>query len=245
MSWLARSRLEHELGLWRKAGQTPRLWWRDDDARQPTPALDRLLQSAKGAPIALAVIPDGDLPALARRLAPAPNVTVAQHGVDHTNRLPEGGRRSEYAAGTPQAEIDAAVSAKRDAMRAAGLSPAFFTPPWNEFDDALVAAVARAGYAAFSAGMYGKPMGGLSHIAADVDVLRWKGDPHFKGEARILNLLRRRLEARRKAGQFSLAVGVLTHHLVHDEATWGFLEWFVGWASQRFRWTSFAEASAA
>jgi len=135
MAWLARGRLEHELRAWRKLGHTPRLWWRDDDARKPTPALDRLLNAAQGTPISLAVIPDGDLPALAQRLKAAANVTISQHGIDHSNRLPTGGRRSEYAPGTSQQHINAAIAGGRDALKAAGFEPRFYTPTWNEFDD--------------------------------------------------------------------------------------------------------------
>ena len=32
-----------ELARWKAAGHAPAFWWRDDDARRPTPALDRLL----------------------------------------------------------------------------------------------------------------------------------------------------------------------------------------------------------
>ena len=131
MAWLARRRLEHELGAWRRLGHTPRLWWRDDDARMPTAALDCLLAAARGTPISLAVIPDGDLPALAARLARERSVTVSQHGIDHENRQPLGGRRSEYGPGVSQEEVTAAVARGREALKAAGLDPRFYTPTWN------------------------------------------------------------------------------------------------------------------
>jgi len=51
--------LDAELDAWSAAGRTAELWWRDDDAIVPTPALDRLLDIRRrsGVPIALAVIP--------------------------------------------------------------------------------------------------------------------------------------------------------------------------------------------
>jgi hypothetical protein len=244
MAWLARRRLEHELGAWRRLGHTPRLWWRDDDARKPTAALDRLLEAANGTPIALAIIPDGDLPALAKRLNGDTGVTVSQHGIDHQNRLPEGGRRSEYAEGTSQDAVNAAIARGRDALKAAGFDPRFYTPTWNEFDDRLLTAVRAAGYLTFSAGIKGYPTHGLKHLGADVDVLRWKEDPpQFKGEVRILDLLRKRLEERRRARRYGEPIGMLTHHLVHDEPTWAFLNWFVGYSKPRFSWCNFTEGT--
>ena len=35
-----------ELARWSDAGREVELWWRDDDAARPTPALDRLLRLA-------------------------------------------------------------------------------------------------------------------------------------------------------------------------------------------------------
>ena len=53
--------LTWELDAWATAGQTATLWWRDDDATRPTPALARLRQLAQdnGIPVALAVVPAG------------------------------------------------------------------------------------------------------------------------------------------------------------------------------------------
>ena len=47
-----------ELHLWAKAGRTPVLWWRDDDAREPTPALERLLDLSRrhDAPLTVAAV---------------------------------------------------------------------------------------------------------------------------------------------------------------------------------------------
>lgn len=243
MSWLAQKRLELELGAWRRRGHRPRLWWRDDDARQATAQLDRLLTAASGLPLALAIVPDGDLAGLAGRLAKETALTLSQHGVDHQNRHPAGGRRSEHPPGATQAEISAAVARGRDAMRAAGLEPRFYTPTWNEYDDGLLTAVREAGYVTFSAGINGYPTQGLKHIGADVDFMRWKGAPQFKGSARILNLVRRRLEVRRRQRRYGAPIGILTHHLVHDEPTWAFLTWFLDYSKPRFVWCNFAEAT--
>ncbi|HEY9056564.1 MAG TPA: hypothetical protein VIN77_05390, partial [Aurantimonas sp.] len=51
--------LLRELDQWTADGRTVALWWRDDDATQPTPALARLVAAAQRhrAPLALAVVP--------------------------------------------------------------------------------------------------------------------------------------------------------------------------------------------
>ena len=241
MDPIALLRLDRELALWRKAGRAPAMWWRDDDARTPTPELDRLLNVASGAPLSLAIIPDGDLPALAKRLDGVPGVTIAQHGVDHENRRAYGEARSEFTFGTPGATIARAVLTARRRMEDAGLAPVFFTPPWNESDAPLLQAIKTAGYPAYSVGIYGRPEEGLLHFGAQVDFLRWKGAPRFRSSGRILNALRRQLEWRRTTDRFAKPVGILTHHLVHDEATWRGLEWFLPFARMRFRWLGFPE----
>ncbi|RYG31247.1 MAG: polysaccharide deacetylase, partial [Burkholderiales bacterium] len=132
---IALMRLNHELAIWRRAWHVPVMWWRDDDAREPTWQLDRLLDVRRDLPLMLAVIPDVDLHPLANRLGAAPDVDVAQHGIDHANKLAPGGPRSEFLAGATQAEINAAVAAGRARLVAAGLPPVTFVPPWNEPSD--------------------------------------------------------------------------------------------------------------
>ena len=58
-----------ELARWRAEGLSLPIWWRDDDAIAPTPALERLLALAEQfeAPLHLAVIPE---PATRRTCGP-------------------------------------------------------------------------------------------------------------------------------------------------------------------------------
>lgn len=238
---LALMRLNHELAIWRRAWHVPSLWWRDDDCREPTWQLDKLLEIRRGLPLTLAVIPDVDLRPLANRLGLEDGVTVAQHGVDHANKLPVGGPRSEFPADAQQATINAAVAAGRARLVAAGLPPITFVPPWNEASDRLVEAIKAAQYDSYSIGIHGKPRDTLKHVGAQVDILRWKGKPHFRGRRRVFDALRKQLEARRQLGAFEEPIGILTHHLVHDEKAWRFMDWFVEYARGRFDWRSLAE----
>lgn len=238
---IALVRLNHELGIWRRAWRVPVMWWRDDDAREPTWQLDRLLEARSGLPLTLAVIPDVDPAPLANRLSSVSGVTVAQHGIHHTNNLPPGGPRSEFPPEAAQAAINAAVAAGRARLVAAGLPPLIFVPPWNEASDRLIEAIKAAKYDTYSVGVTGKARDGLKHIGAQVDILRWKGTPKFRGKYRILNALRRQLEARRGMGAFEEPIGLLTHHLVHDADAWSFIDWFVGFSRNRFDWRGLTE----
>jgi len=231
---LALLRLNHELAIWRRAWQAPILWWRDDDCREPTWQLDRLMHVRRDLPITLAVIPDGDLSALAKQLESAEGITIAQHGVDHENKLPDGGPRSEFPEDMQQEAINAAVSAGHARLSAAGLDPILFVPPWNEPSDRLIKAIKSAGYDAYSIGKNGDERDGLEHVGAQVDILRWKGTPHFRGRRRIFDALRYELEDRRRHGAFDKPIGLLTHHLVHDEEAWAFLVWFAQYAQRGF-----------
>ena len=90
--------LASEISRWRGAGRPIEFWWRDDDATQPTSALERLLRLAMQfkVPLALAVIPaQADLALFA--LLPA-EADVLQHGADHSNRAAPGDKKTEYPA---------------------------------------------------------------------------------------------------------------------------------------------------
>jgi hypothetical protein len=239
--FLALMRLNHELAIWRRNWRVPVLWWRDDDAREPTWQLDKLLDVRDGLPVTLAVIPDVDLHPLANRLSRAEGISIAQHGVDHHNRLPPGGPRSEFEAGDTQAAINASVCAGKARLVAAGLPPLVFVPPWNEASDRLIEAVKTAKYETYSVGITGQPRDGLKHLGAQVDILRWKGEPHFRGRRRIFDALRKQLEARRALGAFDQPIGILTHHLVHDDKAWRFLAWLVAFSRKRFEWRALSQ----
>ncbi len=128
------------------------------------------------------MIPDVDLNPLANRLSATSGVTVAQHGVDHENKLPPGGPRSEFPVDASQAAVNAAVAAGRARMVAAGLPPITFVPPWNEPSDRQIEAIRSARYDSYSIRTpQANRSEALKHVGAQVDILRWKGKPHFKG----------------------------------------------------------------
>ena len=217
-----------ELRRWRAAGLRPVLWWRDDDAREDTPALRRLiaLAASTGAPLTVATIPDGDRSGLATPLTGASGVTLVQHGVDHRNRRIEGGS-GEFAADTGVDEITDALGSGW--ARLEGLPGALkaFVPPWNFVHPALPEALSRAGFVAWSAWAERRPTEALPRIDAHLDVLRWGGGARFRGEGAVAARFTRLLADRRRAGDWAAPIGLLTHHLDHDDAAWAFLERFL------------------
>ena len=234
--------LHQELDAWRETGQVATFWWRDDDAVDCCPALDRLLDlSARNhAPLNLAVIPARATDALAARLARAPvRVAVMQHGFDHANHAPAGEKSMELGRHRPK------VAICEDLVRgSAMLNERFGTqavpvlvPPWNRIAAELVPALAALGFrglSAHTARTAMRPAEGLVACNTHLDVMRWRPERGFLGEDEALGSLIGHLRARRQARAEPPAgaphaaepdepSGLLTHHLVMDDAAWAFV----------------------
>ena len=219
--------LAREFDLWRAQGMTARLWLRDDDAIEPTPALEQLVGLARRwqAPILLAIIPASATPALARRLENEPLITPCQHGFIHANHADAGTKKSEFG---PQRPLSAAVADLRQGSRhLAALFGAraaqVFVPPWNRIAPETAAALPVLGFTTLSA--FGPPRGasaGLAEINCDLDIIDWHNGrrcvPHAILNGRLAALL---ALARVSGGG---ATGILTHHLAQDPTAWDWLE---------------------
>jgi hypothetical protein len=66
-----------------------------------------------------------------------------------------------------------------------------------------------------------------NRLDTHLDLMRWKSAARFRGAARFLLRARRLLVERRTMGAWDQPLGLLTHHLDHDEAAWRFLEAFL------------------
>jgi hypothetical protein len=235
-----------ELRRWRVAGHRVRFWWRDDDAAGEDPNLERLLRIAvaRAVPLTLAVVPSGDIAALAAILQTATGVTVIQHGVSHTNRR-TGPVAGEFPPEWPEAKVRADVL---EGWRATALLPGalkVFCPPWNDVPHQLPMALERAGYVALSANgeLCDATTGGLPRLDVHVDLLRWRGGPRFRGAHRVLKGIAAEMRRRRTAGRWEAPIGILSHHLAHDEPTWAFLCRFLDWTARapEVAWVSLAD----
>ena len=222
--------LADELARWRDAGKLVEFWWRDDDAGAQSASLRRLisLASSAGVPLALAAVPaDAERAALAN-LPPA--VTVIQHGADHRNRAAGGEKKTEF---PPSEPVDLALErlvAGRKKLEGAAGGPVLtvLAPPWNRISTALAARLAGAGYRGLSRFGVRKvtlPGAAPTEVNTHVDIIDWHGRRGFCGTAQALGEAVRHLASRR-LGESDAAepTGWLTHHAVHDEQCWDFLE---------------------
>jgi len=234
--------LHRELEAWRETGGAATLWWRDDDAVDGGPALDRLLDLAEqyGVPLNLAVIPASATAVLALRLAgAAAQVSVLQHGFDHTNHAPEGEKSMELGPHRPRVAICEELASGQAMLKAKFGKQAVpvLVPPWNRIADEFVPTLAGLGFRGLSthtARTALRPAEGLVACNTHVDVMRWRPERGFLGENEALDLLIGHLRARRQAKAGSTAngprraepdepSGLLTHHLVMDDAAWSFV----------------------
>ncbi len=224
--------LKAELDAWGAAGRVATLWWRDDDAVEPSAALDRLLDLAEahGAPIALAIIPARATITLAERLAESgARVTALQHGYAHVNHAPEGEKKVELGGQRAMPAIleDLANGAARMASLFGPRGLPVLAPPWNRFAEVLLGALPGLGIrglSAYSARGAREPVPGLIQTNTHADILRWTQPRGFLGEAEALDRLIGHLGARRRGeADAEEPTGLLTHHLAHDAAAWTFL----------------------
>lgn len=218
--------LQDDLARAADAGVTTRFWLRDDDAVAVTPALERLVAVCEGAtmPILLAVIPGDADPALASWLADSPGVEPCQHGWRHVNHAGAFGRACELGGLRSDEAVLAELARGRDRLRhlfGSRLTPVL-VPPWNRIRPSLVSRLGPAGYAALSA--FGRAAGnGIPALNCDLDLIDWRNGRRGRTPEDLCGQLRTLVaQARRDGGP----IGLLTHHLAHDDAAWHFLELF-------------------
>lgn len=220
--------LDGEIARWRDAGRTAELWWRDDDAADVTVGLDRLLDlhRATGTPLALAVVPADATTMLAARLADEPGVDLLQHGYAHTNHAPAADKKCELGPHRPAMLVLGELATGRLALeRLFGDRPLpVLVPPWNRIAPALVSALPEIGFkglSTFGHRSRAVPVSGLEQVNAHLDLVDWKGSRGFVGGATALAMLTAALRHARCSS--NEPIGVLSHHLVMDEAAWDFL----------------------
>lgn len=224
--------LADELDDWQRLGRVATFWWRDDDAAEPCPALERLLRltSAAELPLALAVVPGLLQPGVDALVDEAPLVRVLQHGWDHTNHA--AGRKDRRASEicltrgieVVMGELCAGLARLRASFP--GRVVPVLVPPWNRIDPAIVTALPAAGYtglSTFGPRAEAMPAPGLTQINAHCDPVKWKQGRRFAGRSACLRAVIAQLRAGRvaPAGEAE-PVGLLTHHRDFDAEAWRF-----------------------
>jgi peptidoglycan/xylan/chitin deacetylase (PgdA/CDA1 family) len=188
--------------------------------------------------MAFAVIPATAQPELAAELGndaargphQRPGLGILQHGWRHADHgSMTGGKKSEFPAESSDASVAADLAAGQKRLRGLFGDRALpvLAPPWNRFAEAFLPLLSACGIKAISRANprdAAWPASGVFAANVHVDLVAWKGDRGFIGEAAALAGLVGHLRARRR-GEVDRdePTGVLTHHLVQDEATGDFL----------------------
>ena len=200
------------------------LWLRDDDATQPSPALDRLLELSERhcAPMTIAVIPHPTGEALARRLEGTDAIDVAVHGWAHQNHAGSDVKKRELGLHRPLETVVGELEAglrKLRSLHEQRFVP-MLVPPWNRIDQAVIEHLPQAGYKALS--VYGPEMlDSLPLLNTHVDVIDWRGTRGGKDHDVLFAETAARIRQGHATGGMT---GILTHHLDHDESVWAFLQ---------------------
>ncbi len=215
--------LIQELELWQRRGRQARFWWRDDDAVDDTQALGRLLALNETCrlPLAIAVVPAEVTERLAEAFKPARTLRVLQHGWSHANHAAPGRPRAELAEGRDGGKV--ASELRQGMMRLRDLFGlrymSVMVPPFNAMAPSLASAVTAAGfsYVSVEGDFAGMP---LPSRNVHVDPIDWHLH-RAKDPAAIVRQAVGALRLRR----FGLLpadapIGIVTHHLQHDEAIW-------------------------
>ncbi|EFO30539.1 glycosyltransferase family 28 protein [Roseibium sp. TrichSKD4] len=219
--------LTDHLDWFAERGKKVRFWWRDDDAIEPTDDLDRLLLIANThkVDVALAVIPKNATEALATHLANEPHAVVLQHGWQHKNfqRKDLGEKAAELGTRRDPDELLGQLAQGRDRLKSLfgdKFIPAM-VPPWNRIAPEIsrrLPSIGLTGLSTFT--WHNFPRAG--QVQSHVDMIKWKKDRRFIGweSAR----LRLELQLCRRRTNPSEPLGILSHHLSHDEGCFEFLQ---------------------
>ncbi|QDZ02677.1 polysaccharide deacetylase [Nitratireductor mangrovi] len=218
--------LDTELKRWSADGITPRFFLRDDDAIEPGPALDRLLNLTRrfDVPLLLAVIPALATSALAERLVGEPLVTPCTHGYAHRRHTPVSEKAVELGGGRPVEDILAELSLAHRRMHAlfGDRLSGILVPPWNRIAPEVAARIHELGFTGLSVHAW-KPAGSqLPEINTQIDIVDWHDGRRGRSLIWAAEETARRLRRARERGGAPL--GILSHHLVHDEQAWVTLE---------------------
>jgi peptidoglycan/xylan/chitin deacetylase (PgdA/CDA1 family) len=243
--------LTEELDRWHDGGRTARLWLRDDDAVEPTAALERLIEllRAHAVPCLLAAIPMLATPELAERTAEEPLLTVGMHGVRHANHAPPGRKTEETPSerGLDRIRSDWAQARERLVSLFGPAAGVCYVPPWNRIGREAAALLPELGFQALS-GFGPRPLGAspqLIELNTHVDLMDWRGGRVGRQEGDIAADMTQALGQARADGW--RPVGLLAHHLVHDAAAWEALDTVLNLCARHpaARWCVPAELLAA
>ena len=225
--WLGR-----ELDAWADEGHTANFWWRDDDATEPSGALDKLagLSDNLNIPLALAVIPSRLKPELIDFLRNRALISVLQHGYAHENHAAPRQRKLELGGTRTTVKLITDLEKGYLALEqyfAERFDPVL-VPPWNRIDSKLLSRLGEIGFTGISTMKVRRqayPAPGILQVNTHLDPINWRHTGGFIGVYPAIAILIQHLIAKRTGYRdHDEPTGILTHHLVQNDAVWRFLE---------------------
>lgn len=219
--------LKSELNSWQAEGKKILFWWRDDDAIEASHLLDQLLKISEQfqAPLSLAVIPE-----LCHKPFDILETTaILQHGFSHQNNAGPDEKKCELHHSLINEDLTQRLEISKTKLEEY-FPKAFYpcmTPPWNRMSPDLSPPLIKAGFKAISSYKKQTYSDDICHINTHIDIIDWSKQPRecLNEDKIIQDILSFLQENRQKE---NAVMGLLTHHLVHDQKTWDFLETLLG-----------------
>jgi hypothetical protein len=238
--------VQKELCLWQRQGLLARVWVRDDDATEVTEALRKLERIARrfSIQIGLAVIPAKVKQALVIHLQTRSEMFYPMcHGYMHTNHSTKG-TPAEFGDDRPLAEIVEEVRLASAAFSAHFQQTPVFVPPFNCISRSLERKITQLGFKGLSRSprmpqrQLTKINSRIAHLPSlprhlafatqnvdvHIDIIDWETHS-AKSPNEVASALLGELRMRRKGYlAHHTPIGILTHHLVHDDQIWQSIE---------------------
>lgn len=202
-----------------------RFWLRDDDAVSDTAALRQLARWAgrQETQVLIALVPSLADDSLREALAALPQFVGAAHGWAHKNHAPETEKKQEL--GSHRALEDVCAELDRARRRTEEISAQstlpVLVPPWNRISPDVVRALPALGFSGlstFADAHIQEAPDNLQVENSHIDIIDWRGTRGGKPHEELIGEMIDALQAGRRL------IGVLSHHLVHDETAWSFLD---------------------
>lgn len=224
------SPVRSELAKWRRKGLSLPVWWRDDDAIEPTAQLDHMMRLSEecSVPVHLATIPRATTKVLAALVKENDTFIPVVHGWAHRNYEPTGEGRCEFGEARP---LDVRREEAQEGLRRLRILMGdrvvpMFVPPWNRVPQAFLPDLAELGYRAVSTCHPRKAKEaapGMLQINTHIDPLYWPPSKNLAKPELIVERVALMLKQRRQGKlDNEEPLGLLTHHLVHSPDIWEF-----------------------
>lgn len=219
--------LRKELNRWDAAGETCKLWLRDDDLAQITPRFQRLqaVVEKHNVPALLSVIPGQAAPTLGKDTAGMPHFQFAQHGWRHQNHEQPQNRKSEFGPARSGGAIrhDMLKGARRMSELFGERYINVFVPPWNHLSADSMDIVGYAGLSRHASMEKISLPAGIIETNTNVDLMRWTATPVPQAPEWVAGHVSSSLRLQRKGAREARAVGLLSHHLLMTDEAWHFM----------------------